>query len=178
MRQAIRFHGRELNGRRRGDGRWNLPIRSSFEHFGSVGIYPMIRREEPGKDQQLPCCCGGLRRVRSYSIPASAKSEGEVEGSGAQGILRCHFSEPVIVAPSAFQEILLQPGNLRPLETHLLAPLSTCWNSVSRLDLQEGRILRSGFPEWSIARGTRANRRRPWQVQFLLLFREVCRSMS
>ena len=74
-------------------------------------------------------------------------------GAAEPGLLRLFFSEPVDLSPAELQEIVLVPGNLLPLEAHLLAPLSTVLELNFPVDLQERHIFRVKIPPVSDCQG-------------------------
>ena len=82
-----------------------------------------------------------------YHDPANVLGEGE------PGLLRLSFSEPVVLSPAELQQIVLIPGNISPLEAHLLPPLSTVLELRFPLDLQERHMFRVKIPKLSDCQG-------------------------
>lgn len=82
-----------------------------------------------------------------YNDPANVLGEGE------PGLLRLSFSEPVVLSLAELQQIVLIPGNLSPLEAHLLPPLSTVLELRFPVDLQERHIFRVKIPKLSDCQG-------------------------
>ena len=84
---------------------------------------------------------------------AGFDDQANVHSEGEPGLLRIHFSEPVVLSPEELQQIALIPGNLSPQEAHLLPPLSTVLELRFPVDLQERHIFRVKIPQLSDCMG-------------------------
>jgi hypothetical protein len=68
--------------------------------------------------------------------PGYGPSSGEYLGEGEPGLIRLYFSEPLVMCEAELQQIKLWPGDISPLEAHILPPLSRVMELRFPVDLQ------------------------------------------
>jgi len=85
--------------------------------------------------------------------PGYGPSSGENLGEGEPGLIRLYFSEPLVMQENELPGIELWPGDILPLEGHLLLPLSQVMELRFPVDLRERPHFKVRIPRVSDCQG-------------------------
>lgn len=128
------------------EGGWSLESPDPEQVCNISGLWEYSRDPEGGTPGRPNSCLTVLEDREGPVLLYSGFDD-------AAGILKCFFSEPVLISPAALQEIVLHPGGLHPLEAHLLTPLSMVLELRFPVDLQDRPHFKVSIPDVSDCQG-------------------------